>query len=138
MSYYDYTYPNTQINNASVFSTSLVWVIISVVVAIVGGVALYFTFLNKNNENKFKGFLANLYNYLNFKVFIVDHLFRILYIINAILLTLISFVFIKQSFLAFILILIVGNIVLRIMYELGLLIFELFRNVKEINGKLKK
>lgn len=138
MSYYDYTYPNTQINNASVFSTSLVWVIISVVVAIVGGVALYFTFLNKNNENKFKGFLANLYNYLNFKVFIVDHLFRILYIINAILLTLISFVFIKQSFLAFILILIVGNIVLRIMYELGLLIFELFKNLKEINGKLKK
>lgn|SRR5574344_652963 len=139
MSYYDYgTTSSSALGAMSSLQSSLIWVIVSIVVALIGGVAVYFTFLSKKNSGKFKGFLGWLYDFLTFKIFVVDTLYKIIYTICAIAITLLSFVFIKSSFLTFILVLIFGNIALRITFELGLILFELFENVKEINSKLKK
>ena len=115
---------------------TLIWTINAVVIAIVGGIGLYFTVFNKNNENKHKGILGKIYNFVNFKYFLIDDLFRIGYLICALMVTLLSFNYITSW--RFFIVLILGNVSLRITFELLLLFSELCLNVREINKKMKK
>ena len=41
--------------------------VIAATLAIVGGLVVYFVFLNKSNEDKYKGFAGYLYEFLSFK-----------------------------------------------------------------------
>ena len=43
--------------------------VIAILVAIILGVVLYFTFLNKKNEGKYTGTPGKIYNFLNFNKF---------------------------------------------------------------------
>ena len=61
-----------------------VWLIISLVLAIVGGILVYFLFLSKKNEGKFTGFLGWLYDFLSFKKMFLEALLKITYLIVAI------------------------------------------------------
>ena len=90
MDMYDYSYIG-ETNSTSSLAGSLVWTIIAVVLAVIGGIALYFTVFSKNNEKKYTGFMAKLYEWFQFKYFVIDDLFRIAYIVSALALTLLSF-----------------------------------------------
>ena len=122
--------------SASSVSDSLVWLIISIVLAIVGGFVLYFLFLNKKNEGRYQGFLGWAYEFLNFKKFTVEAILKVTYLIFAIYITLASFAYIGDSFISFLLMLFVGNLVLRLVYELMLVTLMICRNTTEINQKL--
>ena len=37
---------------------SSVWLIVSIILAVIGGILIYFLFLSKKNEGKFKGFVG--------------------------------------------------------------------------------
>lgn len=115
-----------------------IWGIIAIVIAIIGGITLYFTFLSKKNEGKFNGFLGWSYDFLVFKKMLAENLLKILYLVFAIFITLFSFGLIKFSFLAFLSVLVVGNITIRIGYEFALVILMICRNTTEINSKLSK
>lgn len=136
MDMYDYSYIG-ETGATSSLTGNLVWSIIAIVIAVVGGIALYFTVFSKNNEKKYTGFMAKLYEWVQFKYFVIDDLFRIAYIISAIALTLLSFNFISSSFLTFLLILILGNVGLRISFELLMLFTEMCYNIRSINKKMK-
>lgn len=118
-------------------SNSLTWMIIALILAIAGGILVYFLFLKKANENKFTGFLKYLYEFLSFKKMWLESILKISYLILAIYISLMSFELIGTSFLGFILTLVFGNIVLRVVYELSLLLLTICRNTTEINKKLK-
>ena len=64
-------------------ATSGIWVIVSIVLAIVGGIALYFTFLKKENEGKYTGFWGWMYDFLTFKKLTIESVLKILYLICA-------------------------------------------------------
>ncbi len=117
---------------------SLVWTIIAAVLAVVGGLVLYFTFLSKKNEGKFNGFLGWLYNFLSFKSLIIENILKICYLIVALFVTLASFALIGSNFLAFILSITLGNLAVRITYELLLVVLVICKNTTEINSKMKK
>ena len=89
-------------------ATVEIWSIISLVVAIIGGITLFFTFLSKKNDNHFKGFWGWLYDFLSFKKMLIENILKICYLIFTIFITLSSFSFISINFLAF-----VGVLVLR-------------------------
>lgn len=116
---------------------SLTWMIIALILAIAGGILVYFLFLKKDNGNKFTGFLKYLYEFLSFKKMWLESILKISYLILAIYISLMSFELIGTSFLGFILTLVFGNIVLRVVYELSLLLLTICRNTTEINKKLK-
>lgn len=118
-------------------SNSLTWMIIALILAIAGGILVYFLFLKKDNENKFTGFLKYLYEFLSFKKMWLESILKISYLILTIYISLMSFELIGTSFLGFILTLVFGNIVLRVVYELSLLLLTICRNTTEINKKLK-
>ncbi len=115
-----------------------IWMIIAAVIAVIGGIVLYFTFLSKKNEGKFEGFKGWIYDFLTFKKMVIENILKIVYLILAIFITLSSFALISSSFIAFLLYLVIGNLVLRVIYELSLVILIICRNTTEINKKMNK
>ena len=131
-----YNYSNSL--NTSGLESLGIWMIISVVIAIAGGIVVYILFLNKENENKFTGFTAWLYDFLSFKKMFMEALLKITYLIVALYITLSSFALIGVNFWAFLGTLIIGNVVARLIYEFSLLLLVICRNTTEINKKLSK
>ena len=126
------------ITNPVGFNASGVWIIISLVVAIIGGICLYFTVFSDKNERKYQGFMSKLYDYVKFKKMYITVILKVSYLVFAIYLTLVSFTAISTSFLAFLLILIFGNLILRLIYEFSLVLLSIQENVSEINKKMQK
>lgn len=114
----------------------LIWNIISAVLAIGGGITLYFIFLRSNK--KFNNFLDKLRNFFNFKSLLLEEILKVTYLILTIFITLSSFSLIAVSFVSFLLSLIFGNLILRITYELSILLIKICKNTSDINDKLKK
>ena len=109
-----------------------VWMIISFVLAIVGGIVAYFLFTSKKNNGEYKGFVAWLHSFLRFDKMMIEALLKIVYLVLAIFITLSSFAMISSSFLGFLLYLTVGNIVLRMIFEFSILGIQLWKNTTEI------
>lgn len=126
------------ITNPVGFNESSIWIIISLVVAIIGGICLYFTVFSDKNERKYQGFMSKLYDYVKFKKMYITVILKVSYLVLAIYLTLVSFTAISTSFLAFLLILIFGNLILRLIYEFSLVLLSIQENVSEINKKMQK
>ena len=117
--------------------SSAAWGTIALILAIIGGILVYFLFLKKDNENKFTGFKKYLYEFLYFKKMWLETILKISYLIITIYLSLMSFELIKTSFLLFVLTFALGNLIVRVIYELSLLLLTICRNTTEINKKLK-
>lgn len=128
---------NTLSNSTPSFSISEVWVIVSVLLAVIGGIILYNTYFSKNNEDKFTGIKKVLYDFVNFKFTIIEPIFKVLYLIIAIALTLSSLSLITTNFFEFIAVIVFGNIIVRLAFELLLLTLKMMKDVSEINMKLK-
>ena len=136
--YNDYNYNYELIPpEASSVSGIMMWEIIAFVIAVAATVCLFVVFLNKKNEKKFNGFLGWLYDFLNFNVFTIELILKVTYVCLAIYLTLSSFALIGTSFILFLIMLIGGNIALRLTYELLMLTVSICNNVSEINKKIK-
>ena len=116
---------------------SLIWIIISAVIAIAGTICIFVLLLNKKNEGKFKGFLGWLYDFLHFKKLVIELALKATYIGLAIFTTLCSFAAIGTNVGTFFEILILGNIALRLAYEMMILFVKICNNVSEINKKMK-
>ncbi|MEE0791260.1 MAG: hypothetical protein U0M05_08265 [Clostridia bacterium] len=136
--YNSYGVSPTILDSSPKFAASGIWTIVSVILAIIGGIVLYFTFLSKKNEGKFTGFLGWLYDFLTFKKMMIENVLKILYIIVALFVTLSSFGLMSISFLAFLLTLVIGNVLTRVIYELLLVKLVICKNTTEINKKLNK
>ena len=117
---------------------STVWIVLSLILAIVGGILVYFLFLSKKNEGKFKGFVGWLYDFLSFKKMFLEALLKITYLIVAIYITLSSFALIGTSFLSFLLTLVLGNVIARVVYEFSLILLVICRNTTEIAKNTSK
>lgn len=116
---------------------SAVWMIVSIILAIIGGFLIYFLFLNKKNEGKFTGFLGWMYDFLSFKKMFLETLLKITYLIMALYITLSSFALIGVNFLAFLLTLVLGNLILRVAYEFSLILLVICRNTTDIVKNMK-
>lgn len=119
------------------YTGSFVWTIIALILAIVGGFLVYYLFVKntKKNDNKFLNWLKK---YLDFKEMLIEPILKVSYIILAIFITLYSFNIIGTSFISFLLTLVLGNVLLRIIYEWCLVLIMIWKNTSEINNKIKK
>ena len=126
---YEYGYHSPDLGSTGV------WMIISFIVAICGAIVLHFTFLNKSNDGKFTGFLGWLYDFLTFKNLTLEAILKMAYLFMAIFITLYSFELIGINFLAFLLTLILGNLIARVAFETGLLLLLIYRQTVKIAGK---
>ena len=116
---------------------------ICLVLGIIGAIVLFFTFLSPRNEGKFTGLLGWLYEFLNFRKFLLEAVLRIIYMILTVFLTLFGFLYIfmglfdfGRNFLTGLGIMILGNVLIRLLYEACMLVISICKNVAEINRKL--
>lgn len=125
-------------NESLYWSDMLIWMIISFVIAVAGGILVYFLFLNKSEEKKLTKFGRWLSNLLHFKILLSETLLKILYVVSTMYLTLLSFGYISQNFLTFILLITIGNVLLRIIYEFLIVNLLISKNTTQINNKIKE
>ena len=114
-----------------------IWMIISIIIAIAGAIVIYILFLNKENENKFTGFTAWLYDFLSFKKMLLEVILKVCYLITAIYLTLFGLGLLSVNVLTALITIVFGNVIARIAYEFSLILLTICRNTTEINKKLK-
>ena len=82
--------------------------------------------------------MAKLYDFVKFKKMFITSFLKVLYIILTIYITLASFGLIGTSFLAFILTLILGNIIVRVIFEYSLIMLGIYENTTEIAKNTRK
>ena len=130
---YNYDYINSPSNTAAL-AGSAIWGIIASVLAVIGGILVYFLFIKKDNKGLSKK-LGTLKELLDFRIMIIEPILKVLYLIGTIYVILVSFSFISVSFLLFLVILILGPIVIRLVYEGFLIMIMIWKNTKEIAQK---
>ena len=151
-SYYNYTYGNDSISNADYNAMYnmmggasegfVIWAGIATILAIVGGILVYFLFVKSKNNPKGK-FMQWLKDFLSFKIMWLEPILKCLYYIATILVILVSFGFLSfggAGVLMFFLTLILGPILVRLGYEFTMMFIMIWRNTKDIadnTGKKK-
>ncbi len=136
---YNYSYGDTYSaaeSAANSFAGSAIWLLISLIIAIIGGIVVYFVFFKPDKElpNKFLNWCKEFFC---FRKMLVEDMLKVIYTILAIFITLGSFSFITVNFVTFLLVLILGNILLRLGFELSLINIMIWKNTNDINKKLK-
>lgn len=118
------------------YSIDSTWLVVSAVLALIGGIVFYIVFVSTKNDDQYNGFMSWLHKFLNFKKLFINIVLKVLYMVTAIFITLSSFSFMRVSVASFFLWLILGNIIARISYEFILMLLTLVTNTTEINDKL--
>ena len=109
---------------------------IAATAAVIGGIALFFTFLNEKNDKKFTGFLKALYEFLTFKKFLLSGFLKLLYVICFTFFTTFGILTLFVNPVAGLMTLIGGNISCRIAYELILVLLSIRENSAKIHDEL--
>ena len=117
-----------------------IWGIIAFILAIVGGILVYFLFVKGKTEPKGK-FMKWLKEFLSFKVMWIEPIMKVLYYIATIFVILFSFSYLAlggTGVLMFFISLILGPVVVRILYEMTMMFIMIWRNTRDIAEKAKK
>ena len=117
-----------------------VWFIIASILAIIGGILLYFLFVNKKEDPKSK-FAKWLKDFLAFRIMWLEPILKIAYYILTIGCILMSFAFLGYGgagVLMFFLTLIGGPILIRLGYEMTMMFIMIWRNTRDIAENTKK
>ena len=114
-----------------------IWTIIAAILAVVGGILLYFLFVKSKAEPKGK-FLKWLKDFLAFRTMWIEPVMKVLYYIATIFVVLYSFALISFSPLAFLLTLVLGPIIIRLFYEMTMMFIMIWRNTQDIAKNTEK
>lgn len=128
---YNYNAISSLNNTANTLEGTGVWTIISLILAIVGGILVYFLFVKAKEDPKNK-FLKWLKDFLAFKTMWIETILKVLYYILTIFFILGSFALIPVSFLSFISTLVLAPIVIRLIYEFSMMFIMIWRNTADI------
>ena len=114
-----------------------IWAVASLVLALVGGILVYYLFVATKQEPKGK-FLKQLKDFLAFKTMWIEAIIKITYYCVTIFAILYSFAFIAINPLTFLFMLIVVPVLIRIGYEQTIMFIVIWRNTKEIADNTSK
>ena len=134
--YNNYDLLSPRVTTYGMGTGATVWMLVSLILALIGCFVVYFLFVKKDVKINNK-FLVWLKSFLSFDKMLIETILKIAYIFAAIFITLGSFALIGTSFLSFLVMLIGGNLVTRVVYESLLIIVMLWKNTTEIKNKLK-
>lgn len=143
--FWDFLYPeNTIESTINYIMYYLIALAVCLFISLIVGIVIYFAFLGKRNENKFRGAARSLYDFLSFKKLVSGEILKIVYIVMTVFNTLASFCFIIFNIANNYLIsavycfngIIVVNILLRIVYELIMMRVIICKNTTDIKEKL--
>ena len=131
---------DTSSSYTSAAAGASIWGIIALVLAIVGGILVYFLFVNAKTEPKGK-FAKWLKDFLSFKIMWIEPILKVVYYVATIFTVLYPFTFLAlggYGFLMFLMCLVLGPIIIRIVYEATMMFIMIWRNTRDIAENTKK
>ncbi|MBR2741517.1 hypothetical protein IKD98_02070 [Candidatus Saccharibacteria bacterium] len=121
-----------------------IWLIIAAILAVIGGILVYFLFVRSKNEPKGK-FGKWLKDFLAFKVMWIEPILKVVYYIATIFVILYSFTYFGMfnimggmALLMWLLTIILGPIIVRILYEMTMMFIMIWHNTRDIAENTKK
>lgn len=106
----------------------------AVLLAVAATVAICLLFMKKSKAATYQGFARKLYEFLDFRQFWLGKILKVLYIFTSVYMIISGvFTMFQSSFLIGLLSMLLGPVVARIAYEMLLLLFSLYKEVKQIN-----
>lgn len=121
-----------------------IWMIIASILAIIGGILVYFLFVKSKETPKGK-FGKWLKEFLSFRIMWIEPILKVVYYIATIFTILFSFTFFGLmgtlgvgAFLMFLLTLVLGPVLVRVFYEMTMMFIMIWRNTKDIADNTKK
>lgn len=111
---------------------------IVVLAAVILAIVMYFTFLRKENEGKYTGWKKTVYDFFNFNRFYTEDIMKLLYVLLTVAFTVIGIFMLFVEFATGLILLIVGNIALRVAYELVMMFVILCRKTVSIDKKMDR
>ena len=126
-------------NNASSAMAGFgIWTIVALILAIIGGVLIYFLFVKAKTTPKGK-FAKWLKDFLSFKIMWIEPILKVIYYITTIYVVLFSFNYLGMmgvlggtAVLMFLFTLILGPILVRVVYEFTMILIMIWRNTRDI------
>lgn len=135
---------NTSSSSADMMAGFGIWTIIALILAIIGGVLVHFLFVNAKTAPKGK-FAKWLKDFLAFKIMWIEPILKVIYYIATIYVVLFSFNYLGMmgvlggtAFLMFLLTLVLGPILIRIIYEFTMMFIMIWRNTRDIAANTEK
>lgn len=129
--------PEMLVSGFGVYTTSALICLIVGVLAVILGVVLFFTVLQRKNEGKFTGVKGKLYDFLNVNKFYTEDIIRLFYVITVCVVTLVGLTkIVLGGFFSGLFLIVLGNIITRVSYECLLMFFVLVRKTVAIDKKL--
>ncbi len=117
-----------------------VWMVIATILAIVGGILVYFLFVKGKTSPKGK-FAKWLKDFLEFKIMWIEPILKVIYYIATIFVVLNSFSFLAlggTGILMWLLTMILGPIIIRVLYEATMMFIMIWRNTRDIAKNTEK
>ena len=135
---------NTSSSSADMMAGFGIWTIIALILAIIGDVLVHFLFVNAKTAPKGK-FAKWLKDFLAFKIMWIEPILKVIYYIATIYVVLFSFNYLGMmgvlggtAFLMFLLTLVLGPILIRIIYEFTMMFIMIWRNTRDIAANTEK
>lgn len=113
--------------------------VLGLVIGVIGAFVIFFWFMSRKNEQHFSGMLKKAYDFLHFRFYIIEGILKFSYVLMACLCTTVG-VFLMISIVAIahgLLLLTVGNLLVRIAYEFILMMVSACRSLGEMNDRMK-
>lgn len=130
---YSYSYSSSRL-----FDFSSWQFVVGLIFALAVTVLLFCSILSKSKEGTFTGFKKVVRDFFNLKYLILERIAKFLYVLFT-LCTIFTgfFLLFGKTFLIGFIMMVFGPIVLRLSYELFMMIILLVKNTMEINAKIK-
>ena len=115
------------------------WIpIVAFILGLVGTILLYVLVFPKSKEGTLPKFFKFVKDFFGLKYLVIEKIAKFLYVLETLVVILTGiFLLFGNTFLSGLLLIILGPIVVRLIYELFMLIVLLVKNVMEINNKMK-
>lgn len=121
-----------------------IWGVIAAILAIVGGILVYFLFVKSKTEPKGK-FAKWLKDFLSFKIMWLEAILKVVYYAATIFVILFSFTFLGAigvmggiALVMFLACLVLGPVLVRVGYEMTMMFIMIWHNTRDIADNTKK
>lgn len=121
----------------SSIGSSIALVILAIILALVATIVAYIFIIPESKRNKLNGFGKWLHDFLNLKKLWIESVLRFLYVFDTALFIIAGFFTMFSSFLSGLLMMVLGPIVFRLIFEGIFMFILLVKNVIEMNNRLK-
>ena len=127
--YYGYDYSLRTL--ATVFS------VISILTAVAAAVVAFIFLMSEEKRAKLSGFMGTLADFVNFKTLFIEKILKCFYVAITVYCVVDGFFTLFFSFGTGIVLMLLGPIIVRLVFEAAMLFILLVQNVIEINKKLR-